>query len=285
MPNRVLAWYKSFRTNHPSAAFWSAFLALELLVLVLWMLYPAFGRWLSSMGWFWLSGVEPFEGADSLFAALAFAAIIYTILLQREELQATREELSGQRLQLERQGDLLVSQQFNDSFFKLLEFHTSNVRAMAFAPDVAHQLGYRDTGRAVFERIRGDIEGPLADYQRQDTEFANNRRVRLMGIIRDIERRTGLDLTFYLNNLAALLGALDAAPASERARALRALQAQLSQGELHVINYYVTAPEGVLEVRDLIERYGLLFGLEHSPVSEQFTFLKSSAYKAWEGAA
>ena len=45
---------------------------------------------------------DSFGAINSLFSGLAFAGIIYTILLQRKELALQRQELKGTRLELER---------------------------------------------------------------------------------------------------------------------------------------------------------------------------------------
>lgn len=50
---------------------------------------------------------DMFGAANALFSGLAFAFLIYTILLQREELKLQREELKLQRNALERQADEL----------------------------------------------------------------------------------------------------------------------------------------------------------------------------------
>ncbi|WP_300435619.1 hypothetical protein [Zoogloea sp.] len=71
---------------------------------------------------------DKFGAINALFSGLAFAAIIYTMLmqraelmLQREELKANRLELKNQSAQLEAQASILNRQSFDVAFFKLLE--------------------------------------------------------------------------------------------------------------------------------------------------------------------
>ena len=57
---------------------------------------------------------------NALFSGLAFAALIYTMYLQRIELNATRRELRGQKEQFEIQNKILKQQCFEDSFFRMM---------------------------------------------------------------------------------------------------------------------------------------------------------------------
>lgn len=58
---------------------------------------------------------DSFGAINSLFSGLAFAGIIYTILLQRQELQLQRQELKNTREELKRSAD---SQENTEKLFK-----------------------------------------------------------------------------------------------------------------------------------------------------------------------
>jgi hypothetical protein len=80
---------------------------------------------------------DMFGAVNALFSGLAFAGIIYTILLQREELEAQRHELELTRGELEltrgefeRQNDTLSRQRFETTFFGMLNFHFTILGAM-----------------------------------------------------------------------------------------------------------------------------------------------------------
>lgn len=81
---------------------------------------------------------DSFGMINALFAGLAFAGVIYAIILQkkelalqREELANTREEIRGQKEQLEAQNQTLQKQNFESSFFQLLSQHNDIVNSMA----------------------------------------------------------------------------------------------------------------------------------------------------------
>lgn len=61
----------------------------------------------------------------SFFSALAFAGLLYTILLQRKELSETRKEFEKQNTNLKRQ-------RFESSFFNMIEIHLNNLKSLDF---------------------------------------------------------------------------------------------------------------------------------------------------------
>lgn len=82
---------------------------------------------------------DMFGVASTLFSGLAFAGIIYAIILQRKELQLqrlelrdTREELKGQRKQLEAQAKTQRIQQFESTYFQMLRMLSDRADQMAF---------------------------------------------------------------------------------------------------------------------------------------------------------
>jgi hypothetical protein len=77
---------------------------------------------------------DQFGAVNALFSGLAFAGLIYTILLQKEELKAQREELTltrqeieGQKLELKQQNETFTLQRFETSFFNMLSQHNQMV--------------------------------------------------------------------------------------------------------------------------------------------------------------
>ena len=63
---------------------------------------------------------DSFNVITSLFTGLAFAGVIVSVILQTKELEATREELSGQKEQLGLQQQEMKEQNFDNKFFQML---------------------------------------------------------------------------------------------------------------------------------------------------------------------
>ena len=79
---------------------------------------------------------DMFGAVNALFAGLAFAGVIFAIILQkkelelqRQELKETRDEIRGQKEQLQAQDQTLKKQNFESSFFHLLSLHNEIVNS------------------------------------------------------------------------------------------------------------------------------------------------------------
>lgn len=66
---------------------------------------------------------DMFGMINALFSGLAFAGIIYTILLQRIELELQRDEIAKSTSELEGQKLALNRQNFENKFFQLINLH------------------------------------------------------------------------------------------------------------------------------------------------------------------
>lgn len=87
---------------------------------------------------------DVFGAVNALFSGLAFAMIILTILLQkqeltlqRQELTLTHEELKGQKEQLAIQNVTLARQMTENTFFALLRLHHETVNLLRLGPPFA----------------------------------------------------------------------------------------------------------------------------------------------------
>lgn len=74
---------------------------------------------------------DSFGGINSLFSGLAFAGIIYTILLQRKELQLQRQELKETRQELKRSAD--AQEKSEEAFKKQIQLmnYTAQLNGMS----------------------------------------------------------------------------------------------------------------------------------------------------------
>ncbi|PBQ34038.1 hypothetical protein CNR22_20395 [Sphingobacteriaceae bacterium] len=112
-------------------------ISIFFLIIALWLLtlYTLSGKTETARGTFG----DMFGGVNALFSGLAFGGIIITILLQRKELALQREELKDTREELKRSADaqdaqntVLLSQQYQTTFFSLLNAHTTLIEGLNF---------------------------------------------------------------------------------------------------------------------------------------------------------
>lgn len=95
---------------------------------------------------------DSFGIINALFSGLAFAGLIITILLQREELRESRE--------------IFKAQKFEDAFYRLLDFYRNNLNEISISVDekkitgiasLSHQLKkFQDTSNFTKEEIFSD---------------------------------------------------------------------------------------------------------------------------------
>jgi hypothetical protein len=87
------------------------------------------------------SGVfgDRFGSMDALFSALAFAALVITLLMQQEDLnfqrldlKNTQDQLKGQRVALEGQQETFNIQRFENTFFNLIDSHHGIITNMIY---------------------------------------------------------------------------------------------------------------------------------------------------------
>lgn len=93
---------------------------------------------------------------NALFSALAFAGVIFAIILQkkelqlqREELKQTREELEGQKHEFEQQNETLKRQRFENTFFNMLSLQQEIVNNLSFSYLRSETIGQNEVGNNI----------------------------------------------------------------------------------------------------------------------------------------
>ena len=75
---------------------------------------------------------DSFGGVNALFSGLAFAGVIWAILLQREELALQRKELANTRGEMKEQKRAIQKESFERSFFQFLEILDTKYNSMEY---------------------------------------------------------------------------------------------------------------------------------------------------------
>ncbi|MFG6426961.1 MAG: putative phage abortive infection protein [Muribaculaceae bacterium] len=116
---------------------------------------------------------DKFGAVNALFAGLAFAGLIVTMIMQREELgmqrqelMQTRDELAKQRQEFEQQNKTLKYQRFESSFFTLLTSFREIAMSLSYkAKDSAEDVFIEGNGLEIFE---GYYKSKVADWYGDD---------------------------------------------------------------------------------------------------------------------
>ncbi|NQX57523.1 hypothetical protein [Paenibacillus qinlingensis] len=105
---------------------------------------------------------DMFGAINSLFTGLAFAGIIFTIIIQRQELSLQREELKLQRevvarstAELAGQREMMNLQRFETTFFNLITAHKTIVSSVTSG---------KLTGIDLFETYYSDLSNDISRH-------------------------------------------------------------------------------------------------------------------------
>lgn len=217
-----------------------------------WILIPMFfGNWSDRASFGDMFGV-----VNALFSGLAFAGIIITILLQRQELEDTRTEIRGQKEQLQKQNETLTLQNFENKFFQLLNLHHTIVKGIDHYKHSTHRT---ITGRDCFIEYyqlfkewysRHNAPAPLHPLEDQiNTSY------------KDMFRTYQSDLGHYFRNLYHIIKFIDLSGIENKYFYTSLVRAQLSTYELLLLFYNCLSEYGNKKAKPLIEKYSLFKNL------------------------
>ena len=199
---------------------------------------------------------DSFGAISALFAGLAFAGVIWAILLQQRELGLQREELGLQRKNVELQRENLKTQQeilrvqrrelqeqrktlqkqnFESSFFQLFGLHNEIVNSIELVRNIDRkEVTY--SGRESFFRMSGELkrEESYEDFF-DKSEFYIGR---------------------YLRHLYSVIKFVDESDITEKSFYVDLIRAQLSTDELSVLSFYKLSEQGA-DFKNMMDRYNL----------------------------
>lgn len=204
---------------------------------------------------------DMFGAINSLFSGLAFAGIIFTILLQRDELKLqrdelslTREELRGQKEQMAAQNDTLRQQNFENTFFQLLRLHNDIVAAI----DI-RQRGSSDVialGRDCFRHFYTTFKKGWAAFQQETIGMSELDQIEYC--YSHFYAQNESDVGHYFRSLYNIIKFIDGSNVDDKRLYTNLVRAQLSTFEVALLFYNALSSLGREKFKPLIEEYGLL---------------------------
>ncbi len=181
---------------------------------------------------------DSFGALNTLFAGLAFAGVIWAILLQREELEHQRTELKDQK-------EILQKQNFESSFFQLFGLHNEIVNSIKFSSTVDNQpITYsgRDYFIYALRQLNdgADRNAFFDEHQSHVGRYFSH----FYNIIKFVDQQSDdiIKKSFYVD----------------------LIRAQMSTAELGVLSFHRSHETGA-EFKILIEKYALLKDLSYVP--------------------
>ena len=205
---------------------------------------------------------DTFGAVNALFAGLAFAGIIFAIILQkkelelqRQELKETRDEIRGQKEQLEAQDRTLQKQNFENSFFQLLSFHNEIVNSL----ELPSGGGFKVGGRMCFHFFLQGLKDKYGPRNLKTSEQMKNRiNVLYEEFLSQYQRG---DIGHYFRHLYNTVKFVDQhkfiKEFEDKKTYTNLIRAQLSSNELGLLFYNCLSDRGA-KFKHLVEKYALL---------------------------
>lgn len=234
---------------------------------------------------------DQFGAVNALFSGLAFAGLIFTIILQkkelalqREELADTRKELSGQKQQMMQQNKTLKIQRFENTFFHMMELQQQIVNDL-FDKEIEDKTVWEDSSTGTIRRnvvVEHDYQGRNLFSHKfiHETYDGDNRKVNVCGM-GDVIAVSGFSqyelynsptlFDHYFRHLYTILKFIDKEDIPEVDKRVfsdedlydyaKILRATLSRYELVWLYYNGLSGYGNKKLKPLLEKYCMLKNL------------------------
>jgi hypothetical protein len=255
-------------------------LAIIIISLVIVFCFPKYNQVLNDFGTFVGGTVASLWSLAGLFFIyVAFLGQKQQLILQQLEikfsqieLKATRLELEGQKEQMMKQNATLKHQRFENTFFQLVNIHTSIVSSMDLRKIANKSIiaEGRDCFNNFYQRLQGKINNPevasLEDTLKAYVSFF-------------IDNQN--DLGHYFRNLYHIIKFVATSDLENKKTYTNFVRAQLSSYELVLIFYNCLSSYGTEKFKPLIEEFSLLKNMDKELVFNK-TDLNEYLPKAYE---
>lgn len=204
---------------------------------------------------------ESFNGANSLFSALAFGGVITAIFLQRRELELQRWELIDTRAVLQKQQEQLEAhtqafekQNFESTFFSLINLHHTIVNSMTVRSfdDERH-------GRDCFELLYKNLMERHTTVKHHHSVYPSGKdeEALLETAYSDFYQQRQSVIGHYFRNLYNIVRFVKESRIKDKYFYIRLVRSQLSVFELSILFYNCISSPGK-GFKPLVEEFALL---------------------------
>ena len=226
---------------------------------------------------------DMFGGISALFSGLAFAGLIFTLLIQRKELQLqreemarlveeqaeTREQIKEQTQQVAIQTDFFKIQIFEKNFFQLIDILTDHVNGLVLGSGEA-----RLTGRAALERI---VDEMIADLK----EDAKTEGCQIFECYETRYQHELNDLGPIFRILYNILKYIEESEITNKRYYGNIFRAQLNNAELSLLFLNGGSSYGRPKLAPLMRKYNILKHYESGDLGE-IDALARPFYEGWD---
>lgn len=236
---------------------------------------------------------DKFGAVNALFSGLAFAGLIYTIILQKDELSLQREEIKQTRVEMKQQtkqiieqNNIIQIQRFENTFFNMMQFLQEITKGLTITLNKAIIKKTLDASGRLYRL--SDIEA-IGFSGKQVFEETYGDGVNLKNLIQSkgINGYNESDAVslydHYFRYIYRIMKFVDDSflEYKDRYKYMTMLRAQLSRHELVWLYYYGLSDNGNEKMKPLMEKYALLKNLREELIIKTEFFVGEYAPSAF----
>ena len=231
---------------------------------------------------------DQFGAVNALFSGLAFAGLIYTIVLQRRDLELQRDDLKLQREELilnrkemeeqtaefEKQNETLRIQRFEHTFFNMLSQFQEVVKSLSvtYGKDgKVYEASGREVFKVAFTMAHVHVEMPEGDKNTR-SYYGMSKAIKAEQLVGYCRADIPTIFDHYFRLLYRILKFVRDTPLITdfdiEYEYISMLRALLSRYELVWLYYNGLSAYGVQKLKPLIERYAMLKNLREDLLVE-----------------
>lgn len=224
---------------------------------------------------------DQFGAVNALFSGLAFAGLIYTIILQRKDLELQRndlklqrEEMEEQTAEFEKQNETLRIQRFEHTFFNMLSQFQEVVNSLSLTygrGGNSYEASGREVFKAAFTMAHVHVEMPEGDKNTQSF-YGMSKAIKKEKLAGYCKADIPTNFDHYFRLLYQILKFVRDTPLitnfDDEYEYTSMLRAMLSRYELVWLYYNGLSEYGVDKFKPLIERYAILKSLREDLLVE-----------------
>jgi len=213
---------------------------------------------------------DMFGATNTLFSGLAFAGVIFAILLQRKEFELQRNQLELQRNELEltraefrEQNETLKTQRFENTYFHMLTLHNELVESCNYDFYSSEtNVSERINGREALAYIYSDfLEQCTTAGKRLFPSKNQNTPENINREYLEFYKKQQHNLGHYFRNMYNIVKFVKNSSVDDKRLYTNILRAQLSTHELALLFYNCASDMGKEKFKPLIEEFALLKNL------------------------
>lgn len=243
---------------------------------------------------------DQFGAVNALFSGLAFAGLIYTIILQRrdlemqrndlklqrEELALNRKEMEEQTVEFEKQNETMRIQRFEHTFFNMLSQFQEIVNSLSLTYGKggnSYEVSGREVFKVAFMMAHVHVDIPKGDFASQSF-YGMSKAIKVEKLNGYCKADVPTNFDHYFRLLYRILKFVRDTPLitnfDDEYEYISMLRAMLSRYELVWLYYNGLSEYGVDKFKPLIERYAMLKNLRKDLLVEgvDVGYYEDSAY-------